>query len=1169
MKLKTLIHDNLCYVLLALAAVFAMVSLFVKTSTIDTSNVASHVSFWTQSRMDRLDRYAESLLDEPSSNEDWKELRSLPEDMVLYRYVADTLHSWYNLFSVMNDDISPKFLYQRMSVSRMPLSSPLSSASETPVYMNLDSRWYIVKMLSRGNVRVVEGLLIKDNEQENIANGRNGINPMIHIHGKYNVDVLGQDEGSPVFLDGQPIFKIVIAPGVTLSSSIVTSYWFRWAALILLISSIVIFLTVHRSVCNCAIAVALIMAFTFLARSWGIQLMEFNRFFNPVLYAHDTLLNSFGTLLIFNMAIFLCIFCLYVCRNEICAALRDRAWPSGLYIAGSAIFIGLLLLYIFFTFCSIIRNSAIGVELYRFNTLSWYTLYAYISYALLFTGVLLLVEIVLGIYSNPQRKLSILTHRWVLVYSFCVAIVLGATTASEGFTKEQSRVMVWSNRLAVDRDLSVELILRGSETDIEQDPVLQMLANLSGSEGLLQHRLMEMYFMRLGHQYDVTVEVGSGNDRALLEKVAALVSGGTAIGPDSHFIYNYNPASASFYTGIFNYYDKESGLKLLLIGITPRSLDMADNGESLGSVNLPHLYSYAKYTEGRLVSFSGNYAYSTVASDLFRSSDSGRKTFTRSGYRHFVNKINPDETIVISRRKMGLTAYLVSVTFLVLLLFIVSMPFHIRRKKDDLGPNFFSTRMRQLVVSSLVFMLVLVALVSVVFIYQRNQRNQDNAMSRRVSAIQLLLDGECRQMESADAMLEDRFLDKLQDIGRNTRSEIILYSTDGKAFMGSSPDAMEELSSVRMNPVAYRNIMFSHQRYFINDEPDGDGHIKVLYAPVMGAGGDIIAIASTAYQSMDVDFMVEVIFHASAIISLFFIILIIAVLFSSSTTESIFRPLVAISQKMSGMDVSTMEQIDYDGDDEISSLVSAYNGMVEDLRESTARLAASERDKAWSEMARQVAHEIKNPLTPIKLEIQRLVRLKQKQDPVWEERFDAVSKVILDQIDILSQTANEFGNFAKLYSEEPVEFDVDKVLRDQMLLFSDSGAEITYLGIPDAMVFGPKPQLTRVFVNLVTNAIQAVAAVPEPHIVVSLRRGVAHDTLDVDIEDNGPGVSPENLDKLFTPNFTTKSSGTGLGLAISRNIVEKCGGSIVYNRSFKLGGACFTVTLPVGNTIES
>lgn len=1169
MKLKAFIHDSLCYVLMALAAVFALVSLFVKTYTLDTENIARHVSQRTQIRLNRLDQYARSLLDTPASAEDWVELRGLPDDMVLYRYVSDTLHSWYNLFSVENDDISSRFLYQTMSVSRMPLLSPLSEASGSPLYMNLGSRWYILKMLSQGDVKVIEGLLVKDNEDENIASGRNGINRKIHIHGKYNVDVLGQDEGSPVYLDGEPVFKVVTAQGVPLSSPIVTSYGFRWIALFLLLSAVVLFLASHRSLRNCTIVIGVILVFTFVARWWGLQLVEYYQLFNPVLYAHDSILNSLGTLLIFNLSIFLCIFCIFLCRERIIEVLKNRKCGTRLFLAGAVLIVAQLFLYIFFTFCSIIHNSVIGVELYRLNTLSLFTLLTYISYAFLFTAVLLVVETAYGVYCrDTEHKSGILTHRWVLVYSFCIATILGAVTASEGFRKEQSRVAVWGNRLAVDRDLGVEITLRGAEADIEQDPVLQILTKVPGSEGLLQHRLMEMYFMRL-HQYDISVEVGSGNDELLRERMTALVSTGTAIGPGSHFIYNYNPAFTSYYTGIFNYYDRESGLKVLVIGITPKSPGMADNGEGLGGVNLPLLYSYAKYNEGKLVSFSGNYAYPMVAEDMVRSGDSGQLTFTRSGYRHFVNHISPDETIVISRRKMGLTAYLVSVTFIVLLLFAISLPFHTRRGSEDRSRKFFSTRMRRLVVSSLVFMLILVAFVSVVFIFQWNERNQDNTMSRRVSALQLMLDGECRQMASSSSMLDGRFIAKLQEIGRNAGAEITLYSTEGKAFMGSSPDVLEKLPSARMDPVAFRNIIFNHQRYLINDETRGGHRIKVLYAPVIGAGGNIIAIAATPYQSVDMNFMAEVIFHASAIIGLFMIILIIAVLFSSSTTEAIFRPLLAISQKMSGMDVSNLEHIDYDGDDEISSLVGAYNGMVEDLKESTARLAASERDKAWSEMARQVAHEIKNPLTPIKLEMQRLVRLKQRQDPVWEERFDSVSKVILDQIDILSQTANEFSTFAKLYTEEPVEFDVDSVLRDQMLLFSDSGVEITYLGIPDAIVFAPKPQLTRVFVNLITNAVQALSSVPQPQIVVSVRRGVVAGMLDVDIEDNGPGVSPENQDKLFTPNFTTKSSGTGLGLAISRNIVQKCGGSIVYNRSFKLGGACFTVSLPEKNNNKS
>ena len=277
---------------------------------------------------------------------------------------------------------------------------------------------------------------------------------------------------------------------------------------------------------------------------------------------------------------------------------------------------------------------------------------------------------------------------------------------------------------------------------------------------------------------------------------------------------------------------------------------------------------------------------------------------------------------------------------------------------------------------------------------------------------------------------------------------------------------------------------------------------------------------------------------------------------------------------MNTTDIHGLEYIIYKREDEISTLVEAYNRMVHDLSDSTRKLAQAERDKAWSEMARQVAHEIKNPLTPIKLEIQRLIRLKQKNDPSWEEKFDKVSSVILEHIDILTDTANEFSTFAKLYSEKPVELDLDKIIREQLTIFDNrENISISYMGLDNAMVMAPKPQLIRVFVNLMTNAIQAIEiqqkedyeAGREPaegKIAIFIRNSMKDGYYDIVFEDNGPGVKEENLGKLFTPNFTTKSSGTGLGLAICRNIVEKCNGEILYQRSFVMKGACFTVRLP-------
>ena len=185
-----------------------------------------------------------------------------------------------------------------------------------------------------------------------------------------------------------------------------------------------------------------------------------------------------------------------------------------------------------------------------------------------------------------------------------------------------------------------------------------------------------------------------------------------------------------------------------------------------------------------------------------------------------------------------------------------------------------------------------------------------------------------------------------------------------------------------------------------------------------------------------------------------------------------------------------------------------------------------------------------------------------------------MSAVVLDHIDILTDTANEFSTFAKLYSEEATPIDLDRLIREEISMFDNrDDIHFSYLGLEGVTVMGPKPQLTRVLVNLITNAVQAVDSrraeerergetPSEGRVLVQLRNSLRDGFYDIVVEDNGNGVSEENRAKLFTPNFTTKSGGTGLGLAICRSILERCGATIGYSSSFTLGGACFTVQYP-------
>lgn len=255
--------------------------------------------------------------------------------------------------------------------------------------------------------------------------------------------------------------------------------------------------------------------------------------------------------------------------------------------------------------------------------------------------------------------------------------------------------------------------------------------------------------------------------------------------------------------------------------------------------------------------------------------------------------------------------------------------------------------------------------------------------------------------------------------------------------------------------------------------------------------------------------------------------------------------------------------------DELGVLVKAYNKMVDDLDESTKQLAKRERDQAWSEMARQIAHEIKNPLTPMRLTIQYIMRLKRQNVPGWEAKMDELSTSLLEQIDTLSETANEFSSFAKFYTEDKVEVELAEVLREVFVLYDNRDNIHIELDntLSSAVVMARKQQLSRVFVNLITNAIQAIEnSKGEGNIKITLSAEAPEDESHpsyyrVDVDDDGPGVEQDNLSKLFSPNFTTKSGGSGLGLAICRSIVEHSQGTISYSKG-SLGGARFSVRLP-------
>ncbi len=1124
----------------------------------DAVSASRRVERRLSARMNQLSQFAsEAMYRDPSL---WQSERPVPEDMVIYRYFDDTLRSWVHQFSVVNDDISSKSVVQRLTNPRINLVSPLATLTPEPCYINLGPKWYLASMHSEGRVTVVAGLELANSLDTRRSNG---VNPRLGLPERFSLHPLSSSGGAAVSLGGMPLFKVM---NDTLDSGPTADGGLVWLALAFIVAAALCFLLRERNLRSFGIVSAGLVAVMTALYLWGRNAQGDLRIFSPTLYADGPVLWSLGAVLLVNLAITILAAGLYIVREDL---YRWSPGGTAALLRGGILVVtaALVAAYSYVSLCSVIRNSNISLELYKLGDLSVYTALVYLSYIAMLMTIPLLLQMV--------RRRDVLTKAGCIVFSVLIALFLSILSASLGFRKESDKLEVWANRLAVERDIALEIQLRRVETQIAEDAVITALVRLENSEQAIRGRVMESYLTRLPQSYGVSVFLVRDGS-ATPESVAwlnARLQDAEAVSEGSRFFHSSQGGGAPHYTGVFLYYLQGTGLVRMLLCIDP----LTDSGikgyyslleSSLpGKVFIPDNYSFARYKGRDLQVFRGDYAYSTRMPQRFVAGvyEECDPHIVEGGYSHFIYLISDDEAVIISRPVKGAAEYIVALLLIALTAyFLFILLLQGRDGGVRLGKRFYRRRITTVLMFFLIMTLVVMASVSMAFVYRRNNANLHTIMSSQVSSLQALVEYRIREAASLDELGRNDLVNILQRVSTNTKTDITLYSPDGRVFLSTTPGLFERMMlGSRMDEQAWRAIVSENKRFFIQREKIGSQRYYNMYAPLIGEDGALVAILCSPYAEKNYDFEMDAVMHSMTILVVFFILLIIAHITSSAVVDRMFRPLLEMGRKMASANLDSLEYIEYDRDDEISTLVSSYNRMVADLTESTRQLAQAERDKAWSGMARQVAHEIKNPLTPMKLQLQRIIRLKQKGDPSWQERFDEVAKVLLDHIDILTDTANEFSTFAKLYSEEPTRIDLDLLLQEELSMFDNKG-EVTfdYMGLTGAEVTGPKPQLTRVFVNLLNNAVQALAGTEGARVVVSLRNSTREGYYDIVFEDNGPGVSSENVQKLFAPNFTTKSGGSGLGLAISRSILEKCSAEINYSRSFTLGGACFTITYP-------
>ena len=293
--------------------------------------------------------------------------------------------------------------------------------------------------------------------------------------------------------------------------------------------------------------------------------------------------------------------------------------------------------------------------------------------------------------------------------------------------------------------------------------------------------------------------------------------------------------------------------------------------------------------------------------------------------------------------------------------------------------------------------------------------------------------------------------------------------------------------------------------------------------------------------------------------------LVAALVMSLLLSKSLSRPLVELAREAGAVAHGEPKPVAVRGATEIRAFADAFNRAIADLKALRKRLASTERIAARREIARRVAHEIKNPLAPIRAAVETLRRLRARQDPAFDEYFDEATRTVLDEVQRITRIVSEFTEFARLPAPNPAPVDVVETVRAQAALHGSSGTEVVFTSSPCSELNADRDQLVQLVSNLIQNAQYAAESRATgdgvaPEVRVDVRpSGV--DKVRLVVSDNGPGLSPEMRARLFEPYATNKPGGTGLGLAIAQRIAVEHGGEISYAES-RGGGATFIVELP-------
>ena len=758
-------------------------------------------------------------------------------------------------------------------------------------------------------------------------------------------------------------------------------------------------------------------------------------------------------------------------------------------------------------------------------------------------------------FINRKEFSGVLSFQLILIALFSLTAVFEITEHFDKKDKEIRRQL--AENLFIKRDYSLEKDFNSKKPKILNSPIIKATATNEKnyiSKSTFNDILEKKIFNGFWEQYDMTINlvdtsgVSFFSGRSSEYKQAKMIvnNHGVPVNKDSSLYFISNEYNGYSYILIYRIEINQKTVFLtnLLkskkipenIGF-PRLL-ISKNVQSIGGIEN---YSVAKYASGRLAKSFGEFNFKTNYESA--ESQMHEKIYEDEGYSHFVSDKEKNNAVIISRKQLSWLSFSTVFSYLFIVFGLILLSSYVLGLQlvEPQSSMSLSFKIQSALVLLVVLSLILFGTGSGIFITNQYEDFTSRNINAKLNSVEEELKSKISENTTLSKEQNGNYFESiLMKFSNVFDTDLNMYNTEGHLVASSRPQIFKMgLLSEQINPEAYDKLRFENKSYFKHDETISELSYISAYQPIYNAKGNILGYINLQYFGQQKEYENQIQQFVVAIINVFILLIGFSIIIALVVSNWLTSPLRNIQEKLMSLELGkTNEKIVYHAKDELGMLVHVYNLKIDELNLAIQKLSATERESAWREMAKQVAHEIKNPLTPMKLSIQQLLRTVDSNGSTDLKDLKSKLNSLIQQIDGLSNIANEFSNFAKMPPPVKSENDLISIIKNCIDVFSQKdGILITWESELATMQFDfDKNQWVQIINNILKNSFQAIEDKEHGLIEVSLKK--ENQEFQLVFIDNGTGMDEQTKEMLFTPHFTTKSSGSGIGLALVKQILE-------------------------------